>query len=251
MRIAYFKIDFFILLKGNKLNLRINFRFVYIGVSRYIMKTVLKDIFETKIGNIEISINCETDCDNIKSDGLKTETLNHKIVIKTINLKNSKLPENMKIDSSKGWRIYIEKKTNYIEKLNVVCKLLNPTIDSEFNLDCGENLDAIIIANKNGVLHIGTEDGEIIKSRAELDNWFPKRLKNFISLENPITKFIDFGFESKIPDLQSSEKLYLHFLVATNYEINKGENNLENGISTWFAVEKNKTELDEEKKYIC
>jgi hypothetical protein len=32
MRIAYFKIDFFILLKGNKLNLRINFRFVYIGV---------------------------------------------------------------------------------------------------------------------------------------------------------------------------------------------------------------------------
>ena len=215
------------------------------------MKTLLKDIFETKIGNIEISINCETDCENIKLDDLNIETLNHKIAIKTITLKNSELPENMKIDSSKGWRIYIEKKTNYNEKLNVVCKLLNPTIDTEFNSDCGENLDAIIIENENGVLHIGTEDGEIIKSRAEQDNWFPKRLKNFVSLENPITEFIDFGFETKIPDLESSEKLYLHFLVATNYEKSKEEKSVENGISTWFAVEKSKTELDEEKKYIC
>jgi hypothetical protein len=32
MRTAYFEIDFFILLKNNKLNLRIIFGFVYIGV---------------------------------------------------------------------------------------------------------------------------------------------------------------------------------------------------------------------------
>ena len=86
-----------------------------------------------------------------------------------------------------------------------------------------------------------------MKYRADQNDWFPKRLKDSVSLEKPLTKFIDFGFETKIPDLKISEKIYLHYLIATNFE----KNNIENGNSTWFVVEKTKTELDEVKKHIC
>ena len=210
------------------------------------MITVLKDRFETKIGVIEICINCDSDYENEVLDGLKAETINYKIIIKTVDLKKSILPDNMKIDSSKGWRIYIEKETNYIENLIVICKLINPTKDTIFSSDCGENLDAVLIENEDGNLHIGTEDGEKMRQRSENDNWFPKRLKNFVSLENPITEFIDYGFITTIPHLKKSEKIYLHFLIAANYEIG----NLKNELSTWFAVERSKEELDDE-KYIC
>ena len=74
-------------------------------------KTILKDIFETKIGAIELSINCEINSEIYKLNNLSAENLNYKITVQTIDLNNFKLPKNMKIDSSKGWRIYIEKKT--------------------------------------------------------------------------------------------------------------------------------------------
>ena len=210
------------------------------------MITILKDKFETKIGTIEICINCDSDYENEVLDGLKAETINYKILVTTVDLKKSILPENMKIDSSKGWRIYIEKETNYIENLIVICKLINPTKETIYSSDCAENLDSMHIENEFGNLHIGTEDGEKMRQRSENNNWFPKRLNKFVSLENPITEFIDFGFKTKIPHLKKSEKIYLHFLIATNYETGNSQNEL----STWFAVEKSKEEIDAE-KYIC
>ncbi|MBC7557011.1 MAG: hypothetical protein H7195_08635 [Chryseobacterium sp.] len=204
--------------------------------------TILSDIFETKLGSIQFSINCENNHEIKKLNDLKIETLNHKIVVEVINLNNLKLPNHMKIDSSIGWRIFIKKTSNNRENLSANCKLLNPSNDTEFSPDCGENLDAIVIEKQTGILHIGTEDGEIMRSRAEKDNWFPVRLKDFVSIENPITEFVDFGFTSQIPNLEITEKLYLHFLVATNYQKSK-----ENEISTWFAVERSKDELDKDK----
>ena len=205
------------------------------------MRTILKDTFETNLGVIELSINSEYKVQYLVNSNLKVETENHKIEVVVIDLKKLELPKHMKIENSKGWRIYIEKKSEKSEKLNVICKLLNKNAENTWNYDSGENLDAVEIENGKELLHIGTEDGEAMKWRAENNDWFPNRLKNEINLEKPLTNYIDFGFVSKIPNLEINENIYLHFLIATR----KTEKNDNENISTWIAVDRNKNELDE------
>ncbi|NRT13624.1 hypothetical protein [Flavobacterium sp. 14A] len=206
------------------------------------MKTILRDTFETNIGEIELSIKSEYPVQYSVKDSLEVETKNYKIEVVVIDLSRMNFPKHMKIENSKGWRIYIEKKTNKSEKLNILCKLKNNNTETTWDYNSGENLDAVEIENRTELLHIGTEDGEVIKWRAENNDWFPIRLKNEISLEKPITNYIDFGFESMIPNLEINEKMYLHFLVATRKKIEKNDNE---NISTWIAVDNSKKELDE------
>ena len=205
------------------------------------MRTILKDTFETNLGEIELSINSEYKVQYLVNNNLKVETENHKIEVVVIDLKKLELPKDMKIENSKGWRIYIEKKSEKSEKIIVICKLLNKNAENTWDYDSGENLDAVEIENGKELLHIGTEDGEAMKWRAENNDWFPNRLKNEINLEKPLTNYIDFGFESKIPNLEINEKIYLHFLIATR----KTKKNDNENISTWIAVDRNKNELDE------
>jgi hypothetical protein len=206
------------------------------------MSTILSDTFETNLGEIELSIKSEYAIQYSDKDNLKVETENHKIEVLVIDLKELEFTEDMKIENSKGWRIYIEKKSEKSEKLYDTCKLLNRTSENTWCYNSGENLDAVEIENRKELLHIGTEDGELMKCRAENNDWFPIRLKNEISLEKPISKYIDFGFESIIPNLEINEKLYLHFLVATGKKTEKNDNE---NMSTWIAVDKSKKELDE------
>jgi hypothetical protein len=206
------------------------------------MRTILKDTFETNLGEIELSIKSEYAIQYSIKDSLKVETENYKIEVKVIDLNGMEFLEHMKIENSKGWRIYIEKKSKKSEKLNILCKLINSNTETTWDYNSGENLDAVEIENRKELLHIGTEDGEVMKYRAENNDWFPIRLKNEISLEKPITKYIDFGFESIIPNLKINEKMYLHFLVATRRKTEKNDNE---NISTWIAVDNSKKELDE------
>lgn len=206
------------------------------------MRTILKDKFETNLGEIELSIKSEYATQYSVKDNLKIETENHKIKVLVIDLNDLEFPEQMKIEHSRGWRIYIEKKSKKSEKLSITCKLINRNPENNWGYDSGENLDAVEIENKKELLHIGTEDGEVMKWRAENNDWFPSRLKNEISLEKPITNYIDFGFESIIPNLEINEKLYLHFLIATRKKKEKNDNE---NISTWIAVDNSKKQLDE------
>ena len=205
------------------------------------MRTILKDTFETNLGEIELSINSEFETEYLIKGNLNVENENYKIEIVAIDLREIELPKHMKIENSKGWRIYIEKKSEKSENLNIICKLKTKNSEINWDYNSGENLDAVEIENDTEMLHIGTEDGEIMKLRAESNNWFPIRLKNEISLEKPITNYVDFGFESIIPNLEINEKLYLHFLIATR----KIEKNDKENISTWVAVDRSKKELDE------
>jgi hypothetical protein len=164
------------------------------------MRTILKDTFETNLGEIELSIKSEYEIKYSVKDNFKIETENHKIEILVIDLNELVFPEHMKIENSKGWRIYIEKKSEKSEKLYVICKLINRNPENTWDYNSGENLDAVEIENRKELLHIGTEDAEAMKWRAANNDWFPTRLKNEISLEKPITNYIDFGFESIIPN---------------------------------------------------
>ena len=59
---------------------------------------------------------------------------------------------------------------------------------------------------------------------------------------NPATP--DFGFKINIPKLFKDEKIYFHFLVATNPIQLSQEDSRYMDISTWLAVDRSKRFLD-------
>ena len=142
------------------------------------MRTILKDTFETNLGEIELSIKSEYEIQYSVKDNLKIETENHKIEVLVIDLNELEFPEHMKIENSKGWRIYIEKKSEKSEKLYVICKLINKNPDNTWDYNSGENLDAVEIEIEKNCYILDTEDAEAMKWRAENNDWFPIRLKN-------------------------------------------------------------------------
>jgi len=107
------------------------------------MRTILKDKFETNLGEIELSIKSEYATQYSVKDNLKIETENHKIKALVIDLNDLEFPEQMKIEHSKGWRIYIEKKSEKSEKLSITCKLINRNPENNWGYNSGENLDAV------------------------------------------------------------------------------------------------------------
>jgi hypothetical protein len=196
------------------------------------------DTFETKLGRIELSIETNS-IDNIQQIESKIETQDFEIKIRKFKLDNFPLPQNLKIEDSCGWQFYLTKKNDKNVEIAVECKLINLDANIDSYLDSGENLDALKIENDYHYLHIGTEDGEIMQQRAKKSDWFPNRLKDFVSIEKPITEHSEFGFKTMIPKLKKDEHLYLHYLIACNQKISAEEN-----ISTWYAVERSKDEIE-------
>jgi hypothetical protein len=60
-----------------------------------------------------------------------------------------------------------------------------------FDISSGEHLDAIEASNDSWTLHIGTEDGEIMSSRAENNDWFPSRLRSTVGFDRSITELVN------------------------------------------------------------
>ena len=175
----------------------------------------------------------------------KVTTKGHDIFLQPFDLKQIWSPETMIYESAKGWRWFICKTNERTEQLTIFCKLINPSIDTEWGTNSGEHLDAIEIENKTQHLHIGTEDGEMMHYRAEVSNWMPERFKKEIGFYKSFTEYIDWGFKTTIPILNKDEKIYFHFIVATNTIMPSKEHPNERDISTWFAVDHSKKWLDE------
>lgn len=117
-------------------------------------------------------------------------------------------------------------------------------------------MDAIEIKNKIYHLYIGTEDAEVLQFRAKLGDLMPQRFNNLLGWHwneakqqfdfcYSFTEYIDFGFKINIPKLFKGEKIYFHFLVATNPIQPSQEDSRYMDISTWLAVDRSKRFLDE------
>ena len=204
------------------------------------MTTLLSDNFETKLGTIQTWVESEKNIEQYQQDKFKVATIGHEICLVPFDLKQIWFPETMEYESAKGWRWFIEKTNNEKEKLTIFCKLINPSTDTEFDSSSGEHLDAIEIENRTYHLHIGTEDGERLKYRAEQNEWMPKRFKGDIGFHKSFTEYVDFGFKTIIPTMDNGEKIYFHFIVATNSIEASKDYPYERNISTWFAVDKSK-----------
>ena len=204
---------------------------------------LIKKIFESPLGqvvcgldssikNIEsIAINEYENgkSETFKIDGYKIELVEFKI--------RQPLYNGETVTDSNGWIWRIEKVGESKIDLTLVCELTDPQDNIEFDTATGEHLDAIEAYNNDWKLHIGTEDGEVMNSRAETNDSFPSRLQNKVDFYQSITKMNKAGFETDIPDLKVGESLHIQFLTA--YDKSNSDS-----VNTWLAVDEFKRELE-------
>ncbi|WP_299626857.1 hypothetical protein [uncultured Tenacibaculum sp.] len=208
--------------------------------------------FKTQLGDISLNLHSNKDGEITNSEsGYIFQSDSFRVeIIEFTEIKNwLKEVSEIEIQSSIGWIFRITKLNDNNETLNFDCSLERTSTEITSEPDTGENLQAIWIEDKKNVVSIGTEDGEMMRYRAEKNDWMPNRLKSELGIiktgsflnqknqEKSFTKQLPFGFETKIPKLKKGEKLYFHYLVATN-ELKKSiDYPDEYDISTNFAVD--------------
>ncbi|MGI4870243.1 MAG: hypothetical protein ACRYFX_03580 [Janthinobacterium lividum] len=212
------------------------------------MTTILTDNFETKLGTVQTWIETDYNASFLSQSEGKMLSEGHEIIFQSFELTEISLPKGMEYETSKVWRYFVRKTGPKKEKLLIFCKLINPTNDTEYGTSSGQCIDAIEIETQTHHLHIGTEDSELMQYRAEKSDWMPKRFENDLGSGSSFTEYSDFGFKTTIPDLEDGEKIYFHFIVATNPIKPSQEYPDERNISTWFAVDQSKKSLDNQLK---
>ena len=141
------------------------------------MMTILTHDFNTKLGTVRTFLQSDRPDTFTTTGNFSVTTLGHKITLETFELQNDWVPDTMEFETSIGWRWFIQKTDDKMENLTLYFKLIDPAPDLIRTPDSSENLDAIEIENKLHQLHIGTEDGEIMQSRAETNDWMPDRFR--------------------------------------------------------------------------
>jgi len=208
------------------------------------MTTLLKDDFKTNIGTISTWIE-STDTNNVFSqDSNLFKSKGYEIILESTKLDIKEIAPFMRFESSHVWRWFIRKINSDIEELSMYCKLIDPLPDCKWEGSSGEHLEAIEIENQEYCLHIGTEDNDIMRNRAEESDWMPNRFKEKLDFHRSFTEYIDFGFKIHVPKLEINEEIYFHFLVATDIIKPSVEHPNERDVSTWYGVDRSKFFLD-------
>ncbi|WP_190810886.1 hypothetical protein [Flagellimonas sp. S3867] len=207
------------------------------------MTNPIEKIFETPLGQVICGLS--TDSKNVENIGVKEyengRSISYRIGGHKVELIEFKIKQPLyngeTVKDSNGWIWRIEKIKESIDNLKLSCVLSNYSDNVDFDTATGEHLDAIEASNNEWILHIGTEDGEILNSRAESNDWFPERLKNKVDFYQSITNMLKEGFETEIPELQIGEQIHIQYLSA--YDQTNSES-----VRTWLAVDEFKRKLE-------
>jgi hypothetical protein len=202
------------------------------------------DTFETQLGSVEFSVMGTADLDCVQTESSNLKTLAHFIEIIAFDDIKEWVKETNPIENSKGWIVRISKINDEKESLSLQCRLNPKGEHVTAEVDSGEGLDALWIEDQEEVVSIGTEDGEMMKFRAEKEDWMPSRFKEKLGYQSAsefsFTTYVDFGLKTNVPELNKGEKIYFHYLIATNKKsLNKDD------ISTNLAVDFPKWKLIE------
>lgn len=204
------------------------------------------DSFSSQLGLINLTLSLKIKNRQVGFDNggnrKVLETNAHKIeVIAFKEIKDWLADSDFSILDSIGWIIRVTKLNELIEPLTFKCYMDRNSKKVVSGVDCGEHLHALWIENETDVVSIGTEDGEVMKARALNNDWMPYRFKDLLGYnkyqELSITDILDFGFQTTIPDLLKGEKIYFHYLVASNTKKKSKDYPDEDDISTYFAVD--------------
>jgi len=205
---------------------------------------VLKEsIFETPLGKVTCGIETSEGSCDIKGEtsyehGRSQTIVTHSHSIEFITFK-LRLPlyNGELVADSMGWLWRISKYSSLDESIQLHCLLNDYNDDTEFGSSPGEHLDSVEINDKNWVLHIGTEDGEIMHLRALHEDGMPLRFKDDLSFHISFHKLLRNGFTTAIPKLNQGENIHFHYLSAFD------KRNSES-VNTWLAVDSFKRELE-------
>ncbi|MGK7897974.1 MAG: hypothetical protein AB4372_31240 [Xenococcus sp. (in: cyanobacteria)] len=118
------------------------------------MQILLSKEFPSELGIIRTWIQRDIDNSVIEQDSYYVKTVNHRMHLQSFELQNDWIPQTMSFESSIGWRWFIEKTSDSIEKLILFCTLINPKPNLELDYCSVECLEAIEIRNKTQILHI-------------------------------------------------------------------------------------------------
>lgn len=213
-----------------------------IGQSMTTQTTDIKREFKTPLGVVQCGLICNGIDGSIETKKYKNgsseifNTDGHKIEIVSFKIRVP-LYNGDTLTDSFGWIFRIEKTADIDEKVETYCLLDNIKNEIAFNTATGEHLDAIQADSKEWTLHIGTEDGEILNSRAENNDWFPQRIKNKVDFYQTITEMKQNGFVTKIPNLIIGENIHIQYLTAYDKKDEQKTN-------TWLAVDEFKRNLE-------
>lgn len=205
-------------------------------------KTDIKQEFRTPLGVVGCGLICngisayigtkkynKGNSELYKTEGHKIEIVSFKIRLPLYNGDT--------LTDSFGWIFRIEKTVDVDEKIETYCLLDRINYEVTYDTAIGENLEAIQAESNEWTLHIGTEDGETLNSRAEIDDWFPPRLKSKVDFHHSISKMKQNGFVTKIPYLNIGEKIHIQYLTA--YDKKDSQK-----VNTWLAVDEFKRKLE-------
>lgn len=213
------------------------------------MNKIFIENFKTALGNFEIKIlSSLKNMDKIEIGTLSSEvnhikTDSYHITIAKQNL-NLRLSNDSYVATRIAWCFYIVKYNSKHEKLQIRFELNS----NDPNLKCGQNsgeaLDSIEYNNNLHQIHLGTEDYVLQWQRSINSDWLPSRYSKFLNFETKnrafkigsFTKYLQYGFLTKIPYLRMRERAYFHFILAEKpYE--------DHNVDTWLAVDISKKEL--------
>jgi hypothetical protein len=131
------------------------------------------------------------------------------------------------VAKAKGWAFLIRNGDGSDLQIKITCKLENRKSEIDWGLDTGENLDALLIEKGNNVLSIGTEGAEMLRYRAEVNNWMPTRLVEEWGRGSKewgqIVGYEDFGLMIKVPSIRMGERMYFHIICASGNRMSKDD----------------------------
>ena len=205
--------------------------------------TLIKRTFDTPLGTVSCQLNSNFTFIKLKKTGNyengiyeRYKTSAHDIELVEFKVKQP-FYNGGTIADSKCWIWRIKKVKKISENIQIKVSITDFSKDTEFDFASGENLDSYEITNDEWKMHIGTEDGEILNSRAENDDWFPIRLLNTKNHWQEITELNKSSILTNVPELKIGEKIHLQYLSA--YDKQNTET-----INTWIAVDEYKSELE-------
>jgi hypothetical protein len=207
------------------------------------MVDLKENLFETPLGKVTCGMKTsEGYCDIIAETSYEhghsqtIVTRSHNIEFITFKLKLPLYNSEMVADSM-GWLWRISKCSPHDESIQLHCLLNDYKDNTEFGISPGEHLDAVEVNDKHWVLHIGTEDGEIMHERALQGDGMPLRFKDDLSFHLSFHKLVHNGFTTAIPKLNQGENIHFHYLSAFD------KRNRES-VNTWLAVDSFKRQLE-------
>lgn len=212
------------------------------------MFCLLKEPYQSGVGLLVLRLDSSADFVEIQGEGAERliRTRGHEVTIRHLPAAGPQLPGGMQVDSVVAWAFYIRKRNAEAEQLTFSIRLRNPTpADIKSSPDTGQGLTAIELTSPTRQVHIGTPDEDYLSGRAAKNQWVPRRLAEDLNRFRLLVTTIEAdGLRTQVPPLLEQEQFYFHYVVAESSRRKSAEYPAEWDISTWYAVEQEREQLE-------